>query len=778
MTKILIHKGMDINYETSRGRTPLSEACRSKSMELIQYLLDKRVCLSYVNKMKKSTMRIAAEWLDAESMKVLEEHQKREIAQASLFCAIGCADFDAAMVLVAGGDRKYQENHLNVLLLDVDRTLQESDAIQDELKDHLDTLNESISLREEQQSVIVQLVDSIEYTKGLLALTEQKRIALKEEKMIAEAKLVAEIAGLTAKGIAQALNEGQPTAATKLVFKAVCLLNGVFPKIIGAVGTAAMNYSERDWWKASQALMMDRGFLNRLKDYAILDVSSDAMIKVRRECFKDPYFPDKAVREGARMDKDANPDSKRTVTESLAIWVHGVELQERCKHETKRFLFEEEDIREEIMELEAELKTAQFNIKSVTRSLPARQQEVENVLKKEKAIVAQLAMHRRRVEVCRLLEFPSRAGHTAFSFAAACGEIEMIDLLLNHGANPGLSDRERIYSAKVLQFVIRHHLWRCKKKNSQNRNSAYDITKEIAYVLALRPMVKKLIRIRRLRRLPIHEAAYNGHTTVVKRLIEAGVSPMQRTYLVPLPSPPGIITAPPVSHGAFSGMLLHLIDPPIVLAESIQLGRQRGECAAFRVPGGWDEQKTLYDEVDAAVKWILLGNSKQRDKKRQDILQRKKLLRVAQELDLKGKAMQDALSNDDFHTVDKLLIDGAYADYETTSGLTALMVASSKEVYVHNDDNEEVLAVNYLLDRNKGRPMPNFESTHGITALQIAIRCCTLKCAAALLAKGAEVNYTTRKAHQTALMVAVTCGKPEAVRFLLRHNSNIMIKVW
>lgn len=56
-----------------------------------------------------------------------------------------------------------------------------------------------------------------------------------------------------------------------------------------------------------------------------------------------------------------------------------------------------------------------------------------------------------RLGVARLLSLVSPAGHSLVSWAAACGQTEVVEILMNHGATAELGDEIRAVSASTIQ---------------------------------------------------------------------------------------------------------------------------------------------------------------------------------------------------------------------------------------------------------------------------------------------------------------------------------------
>lgn len=56
-----------------------------------------------------------------------------------------------------------------------------------------------------------------------------------------------------------------------------------------------------------------------------------------------------------------------------------------------------------------------------------------------------------RLGVARLLSLVSPAGHSLISWAAACGQTEVVKVLMDHGATAGPGDETRAVSASIIQ---------------------------------------------------------------------------------------------------------------------------------------------------------------------------------------------------------------------------------------------------------------------------------------------------------------------------------------
>lgn len=116
---------------------------------------------------------------------------------------------------------------------------------------------------------------------------------------------------------------------------------------------------------------------------------------------------------------------------------------------------------------------------------------------------------------------------------------------------------------------------------------------------------------------------------------------------------------------------------------------------------------------------------------------------------------------DDGEMLDVLLRAGAKVNAADDHGVTALARAS---------ENASLSAVTRLL---KASANPNLAQTNGLTPLMIASRSGNLQVVNALLGGGADVNATTAKTRETALMWAIAERHVEIVRALVGKGANV-----
>ncbi|CAM9496961.1 unnamed protein product, partial [Hapterophycus canaliculatus] len=77
--------------------------------------------------------------------------------------------------------------------------------------------------------------------------------------------------------------------------------------------------------------------------------------------------------------------------------------------------------------------------------------EIEKATASTEYLSQKRAWGEERLGVARLMSLFSPAGHSLLSWAAACGQTEIVEILMNHGATAELGDETRAVSASIIQ---------------------------------------------------------------------------------------------------------------------------------------------------------------------------------------------------------------------------------------------------------------------------------------------------------------------------------------
>lgn len=80
-------------------------------------------------------------------------------------------------------------------------------------------------------------------------------------------------------------------------------------------------------------------------------------------------------------------------------------------------------------------------------------EEIEKATRNAEFLSQKRAWGEDRLGVARLLSLVSPAGHSLVSWAAACGQTEIVEVLIDHGATAGPGDEIRVVSAAIIQVL-------------------------------------------------------------------------------------------------------------------------------------------------------------------------------------------------------------------------------------------------------------------------------------------------------------------------------------
>lgn len=817
--KTLLRFGADVNFETSRGRTALAEACLAQHVELVELLLEHRANVSQTNRQGRNLLATvrslaAAATLDDDDnasdnrwtvvLHLLEERAALEREQCEVFVAIACSDYEYLAQFLRYSTPRGQQS-ANQLTQLGDELHEQATRVQQASAEHADAIrvfNESVADTEAKVVRAANLSEQVLDCTSQIARVDTHQDASLADSSALEAAMLQLIREITAQDVAMLLNLHVPSDECLVVLKAICMLSGVLPR--GRPNAA--EYTAMEWWKAAQALLMDRTLLQRLRGYRKSVVTPDLMAKVRRECLRTPGFvATTTLFQASVVNEDATPNSvaerkpvarlpsvdalRGDIVSLLATWVTGVEMEYKARGERQTLGERKRRLAVSLTGTRETLQQTEFDRQVAIRSLPARQGEVETakhrITNEEKALVAA----QQRLNAFRILTFPALNGHTPLSFAAAVGNEAVVHMLLTHGARAGYAEEEQHLCASLVQLVAREFLQKRRRRRGDatetgatkaRSDEAVDaLVRNVALAFLLNHYRRKIRRFRQTHRVALHEAVFNGFSQIAEILLANDARLWHATYVVPVRVFPGAIdttAAAKARDTSLSSMwtLTPLGDTadarPMLLIDTLELAMRRYDSKTFRKGKGWDLNATHYSDTHAFVTAALTTLAGRLEQRRREIAARKTVAKKAAELKSLHTTLETTILARDFHAVAVLLDCGAYADYESSrDGQSALMAACIDDVYVVNRDERNVLAAEFLLDRTTNQPFVNFESSTGRTALNTAAHHGTLLSAQVLLDRGADVNQASRRHGRTALMAAAANGQTDFVRFLVEH---------
>jgi len=377
------------------------------------------------------------------------------------------------------------------------------------------------------------------------------------------------------------------------------------------------------------------------------------------------------------------------------------------------------------------------------------------------------------LSVAKLLGIVTASGHTILSWACACGNTEIVDYLIDHGAYPGFGDDYCHLAAKSIQFVFRHHRWRvtrepwCRELAREYRN------REIAFTFGLQAMGDQMTKIREHVRMPLTEAFYNGMFQVADSFEKKKV-PMYHASITKV-MPAGI--TPILGDPAGKEELVNSLN----IVECAEMGKKRFQSAVWAHGVGWQKPGSKLDRFENGIEaaqalWDHINSVVEEG--RAEMLKRRGIRHERAIKKEWGAKMDQAIKKGNFPFMIECAKQGCAIDYQTETGVTPLLRAAMEDVHAVNhswcinDENKEVSAVSYLLDRLTKRPMIDYETSIGHTALTFAAYHARMGGIEDLLDRGVQVNKKVRGG-KTALIYAAMNGKADVCKLLLERGADM-----
>ncbi|KAF0750975.1 hypothetical protein AaE_006541, partial [Aphanomyces astaci] len=179
LVRILLLHGADVNLETSRGRTPLGEACLGRHSST-PTATDLQPSASRVKWLMTGSWRCWTNAINSNWYDYSNNTQRR------LFVAIATSNYADIETIIAGGEMAYRENHAWHLGRELAASLAALDDIQTQLTDHMNAMNVSIADSEAKQMKVVKILDSVEYNKAQLEHVQKKEAKVEAFRQVTE----------------------------------------------------------------------------------------------------------------------------------------------------------------------------------------------------------------------------------------------------------------------------------------------------------------------------------------------------------------------------------------------------------------------------------------------------------------------------------------------------------------------------------------------------------------------------------------------------------------
>lgn len=381
----------------------------------------------------------------------------------------------------------------------------------------------------------------------------------------------------------------------------------------------------------------------------------------------------------------------------------------------------------------------------------------------------------KKLQIAKLFAIVTPSGHSLLSWAAAWGNLEILDIFLDHGAYPGYGDEYADLCVRVFQLTYRHHVWKKNRPPWTKERAREYRSREMGFTFASLSMLDQMRKTREKIRMPLTEAFFNGQYHVLDSFEKKKVPMYHASLTNIMPSGVTPIGGDPAGNNP--------LEKPMNVVDCALLGKERHQGAVWVSNVGWQPPGCNLDpytrgleaaeEVWEHVNGIVEAGRAEMHKRRA----------IRQERELRrewGIQMDIAVKAADFPRMIFCAKEGALIDYQTSRGVTPLLRAAMEDPHAVNhkpcinDEGTEVTAVSYLLDRPTKRPMIDFEADIGHTALTFSCYHARLLAVEALLDRGCKINYKV-KGGKTALHYAAMNGKAKVVDLLLERGADSSI---
>lgn len=789
-----------INYETKRGKTALGEAIRNNHLDVVQILLE-----NYASVSRKSTVhnRSVLNWAfdlsntkkdgttsDKILIKLLEA-KKTEYKMCQLFQYIKRGDLEALRAIIGKGER-FQYNHISSLRKKLSackiKLRRYDESIVSELPQLLDDLNSNHAKKlylNEHYTLMFRMKEELSST--------QKRIEGIEGEVTKSLNNTFTLlkTHLTHQNIQKILNLSNPFIDEMYVSKAMCILfeRGPVKKSEkpGYYIILSIHEELQRCWAILKLFFQERDFYHKLRYFDITSESAlERLERIDMEMNKkglldyDILHPNCLVGTKERPDLDEKNCGVPTIA-VLCIW-----LKILCKNRELQMeaqvLKEDEKYKMVMIEKETskiceEGKESIF-MNSIAR-IKRRNLEEHRVLiettKRYKETLQQ------RIEVAKLMNFVTPNGYTLLSFACAVGNNDIIRELLRRGAD-SMGDKYYHWSSILIQKVFRQY--RLKKQLKRLKKSKRELLMcNASFVFGIGGLMRKLTHWRSFIRRPLCEAFYNGNGNVVKIFQEERASlflASQPSRILPLGLFPFCISDDANTNN---------YKLPLSILDCALKGRNTFQRRTYTYGIGWnklgvEDENDKYHQSVFVAKKLMNGFARKAEKSRREkeTYREKKKSRLIMKQWI--EKMECSISTGDFHSIIDCVDRGELSMEFELDGVTPLMRATMYDKktnvdyspVIHERTGESVSPVSYLLDRLENRPIIDFESSSGHTALSWAAFHGYVTSVSELLDRGADINKELYGSGMTPLMIARERDKHLVVSELLKRGAECRVQ--
>jgi hypothetical protein len=298
----------------------------------------------------------------------------------------------------------------------------------------------------------------------------------------------------------------------------------------------------------------------------------------------------------------------------------------------------------------------------------------------------------------------------------------------------------------------------------------------MGFDFAIQSMLDQMKKVREHVRMPLTEAFYNGNFVIADSFEKKKIPMYHASMTNVMPSGTIPILGDPAGNEA--------LEKPMNVAECARLGKERFQGAVWAGGAGWQAPESKLDPFETGLEvgeelWAFINGVVEEGREE---MHKRRTIRVERQLRKEwGIHMDVAIKAGDFERMIYCAKMGALIDYQTTKGVTPLLRAALEDVHgvnhvwCVNDEKQRCTAVSYLLDRPTKRPMIDFETDIGHTALTFACFHSRMEAIEDLLERDAKIDNKVRGG-KTALIYAAMNGKADVIKLLLERGADRDIK--
>ncbi|KAK1746108.1 ankyrin repeat domain-containing protein [Skeletonema marinoi] len=730
-----------VNRETSRGKIAIIEAIKCGKVDVVSTLLSNAASVKLPSKTHgKSALDWAIIGKNEAMLAMINQHLQLSEHITSLFKAISNRDKKAVVSLTEGGTPHTPHStplsdRLETLRSQIEQEKQKSCELSQLFSQEKPKLDAAISERE----IRVKAIDDMR--------SERQDMVTKRRRDFIEVVAVLKLAA-TESNIAALSNTESPLEC-ELIAKALCTLFCI--KI-----NEQASGSGAPFFQKILSMMRDKhNFLHRVKHYQLVPSQAKLAASVQVDgipgtCSDYISVSDESASLGALMNSIARYLS--TLFDQITIHEHerSLLMKQRAEDDMlQRNTTDMEVLKSRCAILRRELRVTMDSYRTLQQKL--------NKLQRENVVAS-------------VMNAKALNGHTVLSWAAAVGNIDIVKVLLKHGANTGIEERCVCTSVIIIQAAYRHYFWRRGRHDNEDLEQR---ERERCVNLRIRTLSRSVRDHLQSIHLPLAEALFNGNTEVASLLDKADISLFQAINLLhlfqgPCSTPPRPLTSPTLRvESNFEDMLSSIILAGNVFSEEEEL-RNCPYVASL---------KFASSTIDAFLQYRKHSLEKKISSRRDTLFQNHRKEKIIE--------LTSAMHKSNFEGMIKASEEACIPlDHEDSVGMTPLIRAvivgsTTQNRYKRRPGGKEMSAVTYLLGRvSHLSPTVDYENRLGHTAMSMACSYSNggMETIRDLLQGGADINRQSSLDGNTPLHHACKAGNLDVVAELIRCGANHTLK--